>query len=172
MLSQQQHDLFEEVVKHGRNAKIRQQAMDEILEHTKEELSCNFNDQIWTYKDQIAELRRENADLRSREGLDVRQLQERAERAASTIITLRNVIRNLIKQQNNEDTYITSLAKALSEAIEHDQQHKIEIIKELREMTGLGLKDAKDAIDAFIPYKPSIPTQTQIDAATKLGILA
>lgn len=64
-----------------------------------------------------------------------------------------NALIALIRQNVGEDADTPRLlAKALSEAINKDQTRKIEIIKELRMMTGLGLKDAKDKVDEFMPF--------------------
>ena len=49
--------------------------------------------------------------------------------------------------------------------------HKIEAIKLLRERRGLGLRDAKDAVDAYIRDHPELHARSVVSGDSGLGRL-
>jgi len=155
MLTEQQYNFMKETTVHGRNAKIRSDAMNEVIEHLVQERLDRIAEIKTDLQHEINELESKLHELRSRADMDTRFFQRRAEQDASSIILLRKVIHDLINDGVCVGTDVSKiLPKLLAEAINYDQKRKIEIIKELREFTGLGLKEAKDQIDAIMPYKP------------------
>jgi hypothetical protein len=69
-------------------------------------------------------------------------------------------------------TPIPSLVDVPAAAAEHLRKgRKIEAIKAVRQATGLGLKEAKDAVEAFIDRSPGLRREYETAAASARGSL-
>jgi hypothetical protein len=65
-----------------------------------------------------------------------------------------------------------SLVNVPPAAVEHLRKgRKIEAIKAVRQATGLGLKEAKDAVEAFIDRSPGLRREYEAAAASAQGAL-
>lgn len=77
---------------------------------------------------------------------------------------------------NIDPKWIDAVANRFSVLLVRAGPNKIELIKNVRQLTGLGLKDAKDLVESVRPYKPAIVCervtyQEAIQVAARLSSL-